>query len=78
VLFMTSNHPEKLDPALTCTGRVDRKFYVDYAQDEELRSFHNRVGQYFPVQPWPEFRGELPERATIADAQALAFRSNGA
>jgi chaperone BCS1 len=75
VLFMTSNHPERLDPALTRAGRVDRKFFIDYARDEELRTFHSRVGQYYAVQPWPEFRNCLPEQATIADAQALALRS---
>jgi chaperone BCS1 len=75
LLFMTANHPETLDPALTRAGRVDRKFYVDYARDEELRTFHDRIRLYYAVQPWPEFRRSLPERATIADAQALAFRS---
>jgi chaperone BCS1 len=74
VLFMTSNHPEALDVALTRAGRVDRKFYIDYARDEELRSFHNRIAQYYSVQSWAEFRRALPERATIADAQALAFQ----
>jgi chaperone BCS1 len=74
VLFMTSNHPELLDMALTRAGRVDRKLYIDYARDEELQSFHSRIAQYYSVQPWPEFRGSLPERATIADAQALAFQ----
>jgi chaperone BCS1 len=74
VLFMTSNHPEMLDIALTRAGRVDRKFYVDHARDEELQSFHSRIAQYYSVQPWPEFRDSLPERATIADAQALAFQ----
>ncbi len=73
VLFMTTNHPETLDAALTRAGRVDRKFYIDYARDEELQSFHRRLAQYYSVQPWPEFRAALPGRATIADAQALAF-----
>lgn len=74
VLFMTANHPETLDLALTRAGRVDRKFYVDYARDEELRSFHSRIAQYHPVQAWPEFRAALPSQATIADAQALALQ----
>lgn len=74
VLFMTSNHQEMLDPALTRAGRVDRNFYIDYAEDAELQKFHSRVAQYYSVQPWPEFRDSLPERATIADAQALAFQ----
>jgi mitochondrial chaperone BCS1 len=74
VLFMTANHPERLDAALTRAGRVDRKFYIDYARDEELRRFYNRLAQYYPMQPWSEFRAALPGRATIADAQALAFQ----
>ena len=74
VLFMTSNHPEALDPALIRAGRVDRRFHIDYVRDEELQSFHARLARYYPVQPWPEFRASLPERATIADAQALAFQ----
>lgn len=77
VLFMTANHPETLDAALTRAGRVDRKFYIDYARDEELRSFHGRLAQHYAVRPWPEFRASLPERATIADAQALAFQRTG-
>ena len=78
VLFMTANHPEKLDAALTRAGRVDRKFYIDYARDEELRSFHSRIARYYAVLPWPEFREALPVRATIADAQALAFQGRAA
>jgi chaperone BCS1 len=74
VLFMTSNHPEALDPALIRAGRVDRRFHIDYARDKELRAFHARLARYYSVQPWPEFRATLPERATIADAQALAFQ----
>ena len=74
MLFMTANHPETLDFALTRAGRVDRKLSIDYARDEELRCFHSRIAQYHPVQPWPEFRAALPHRATIADAQALALR----
>lgn len=73
VLFMTANHPERLDAALTRAGRVDRRFFIDYARDEELRRFHERVARYSPVPPWPEFRAALPVRATIADAQALVF-----
>lgn len=76
VLFMTANHPETLDFALTRPGRVDRRFYIDYARDEELRCFRDRIAQYYPVQPWAEFRATLPPQATIADAQALALQAN--
>jgi chaperone BCS1 len=36
VLFMTTNYPEKLDPALTRPGRVDMKYYIGYASAEQL------------------------------------------
>jgi chaperone BCS1 len=78
VLFMTANHPETLDYALTRAGRIDRKFYIDYARDEELKCFHSRIAQYHPVQPWPDFRAALPQRTTIADAQALALQGKRA
>lgn len=77
VLFITANHPETLDFALTRAGRVDRKFQLDYASDEELGTFHNRIAQYRPIEPWSEFRAALPLRATIADAQALALQGKG-
>ncbi|KAJ5971849.1 ATPase AAA-type core [Penicillium vulpinum] len=30
ILIMTTNHPEKLDPALTRSGRVDQKYHFDF------------------------------------------------
>jgi len=30
LLVMTTNHPEKLDPALIRPGRVDKKFHLTY------------------------------------------------
>lgn len=74
VLFMTANRPETLDFALTRAGRADRKFFIDYARDEEIKCFYDRTARYLPLQPWPEFRAALPVEATIADAQALALR----
>jgi SpoVK/Ycf46/Vps4 family AAA+-type ATPase len=34
---MTSNHPEKLDPALIRPGRVNLKLYLGYIQLEEAK-----------------------------------------
>ncbi len=37
VLFLTTNHPEKLDPALVRPGRVDRKVELGYATPDQAR-----------------------------------------
>lgn len=36
ILFMTTNYPEKLDPAFTRPGRVDMKVYIGHATDSQL------------------------------------------
>ena len=35
LLVMTTNHPEKLDPALIRPGRVDKKFHLSYLVGEQ-------------------------------------------
>lgn len=48
ILFMTTNYPDRLDPALTRPGRVDMKVYIGYASDEQLsRAFE----KFYPPQP---------------------------
>lgn len=42
ILFMTTNYPERLDPALTRPGRVDMKFYIGYASDGQLSKAFER------------------------------------
>lgn len=42
ILFMTTNYPNKLDPALTRPGRVDMKFYIGYASDLQLKRAFER------------------------------------
>lgn len=40
IIFMTTNHPEKLDPALTRPGRADVKIYIGHAtKDQAYRLF---------------------------------------
>lgn len=36
ILFLTTNHPERLDAALVRPGRIDRKFELSYATWEQL------------------------------------------
>jgi mitochondrial chaperone BCS1 len=35
ILFMTTNHPERLDPALVRPGRIDRKVELGYASETQ-------------------------------------------
>lgn len=57
---MTTNHPEKLDPALIRPGRVNKKVYMGYmrrAEAEQMRA------HYFPG-------------VRLADEQQAAFVSS--
>jgi len=42
IFLMTTNHPEKLDPALIRPGRIDRKVCLDYAGPEQKNELHKR------------------------------------
>lgn len=46
IVVMTTNHFEKLDPALVRAGRIDRKFYIGNATQEQARSLFMR---FFPI-----------------------------
>ena len=43
IVVMTSNHPEKLDPALIRPGRVNLKLYLGYIELPEARRRLPRV-----------------------------------
>lgn len=38
LIFMTTNHPERLDPALIRPGRVDYKALIDNATEDQVRA----------------------------------------
>jgi mitochondrial chaperone BCS1 len=42
IIFMTTNHPEKLDPALIRPGRVDVKEYFGYATPYQVKEMFLR------------------------------------
>ncbi|XP_066975605.1 mitochondrial chaperone BCS1 isoform X1 [Macrobrachium rosenbergii] len=42
IVFMTTNYPERLDPALIRPGRVDLKQYVGYCTSYQLESMFSR------------------------------------
>jgi chaperone BCS1 len=45
LVFATTNHPEKLDPALVREGRFDLKLNIGYLTNETL---HDYVGRLYP------------------------------
>ena len=57
ILIMTSNHAEKLDPALIRPGRVDLRLEIGYVNTEILEQFlisfydHGLDGKYFEIRP---------------------------
>lgn len=59
LLFMTTNYPEKLDPALTRPGRVDMKIYIGYASNCQLARAFDKF--------YPSKTGE-PDGRSFVDA----------
>src|SRR5271168_1416440 len=42
IIFMTTNHPEKLDPALIRPGRVDVMEYIGHATEYQMQQMFSR------------------------------------
>lgn len=72
LLFMTTNHPELLDPALTRPGRIDRRFHIGYAEaGQAARYFEHFYGsEYFELAL--KFGDEVGNRkVTMAEIQNI-------
>jgi chaperone BCS1 len=46
ILVMTTNHPEKLDPALIRPGRIDKIIYLGYMQAPEAKMVIMMIYRY--------------------------------
>lgn len=70
IVFMTTNHLEKLDPALIRPGRVDMKVHFDYANYEQITRMFEA---FYPNEDCKidilEFIDSLPSRPTMAEVQ---------
>mmetsp|Transcript_30120 Transcript_30120/g.76081 ORF Transcript_30120/g.76081 Transcript_30120/m.76081 type:complete len:731 (+) Transcript_30120:76-2268(+) len=58
ILIMTTNHPEKLDPALIRPGRVDKKFLLTYMRGAQSAMM---VSHYFQMELKDADRGRIEE-----------------
>lgn len=70
ILVMTTNFPEKLDPALVRPGRIDRVFDLSYMNDDE---FEMACRSYYGMKPW----FKVPENLTAAKAQLAMQLADG-
>jgi len=61
ILVMTTNHPEKLDPALIRPGRIDKKLLLGYMAPRESCQM---VGHYF--------QREMPQELSMRLEQAIS------
>ena len=68
LLFATTNHPERLDPALVRPGRIDRRVEIGLADREQLRRIFQR---FFPAADpalAERFAASLPDRQLAMSA----------
>ena len=74
IVVMTTNHAEKLDPALIRPGRADRRFEIGYATaDEARRLFLTMLPDFASLAD--RFAETLTNpRATIADLQGVLLQ----
>lgn len=60
IVIMTSNHPEKLDPALIRPGRMDLNIHFDRCNRDDIREMIEKItGMYVPdtlLENVPEFK----------------------
>jgi chaperone BCS1 len=70
ILVMTTNHPEKLDSALTRPGRVDLKEEIGLLQPPEILTMSNQ----FLGDKGPEFAKQFNEPITASELQRLLIK----
>jgi mitochondrial chaperone BCS1 len=83
ILMMTTNHKEKLDPALLRPGRADVHVKLNYASENQMKGLFKKFFPDSTAEDQARFANELPEfKINMAKLQGhfLKFRDdiNGA
>ncbi|RWS03314.1 hypothetical protein B4U79_02697 [Dinothrombium tinctorium] len=74
IMFMTTNHVQRLDPALIRPGRVDRRQIIDYPSEDQQRQVFTR---FYPdaeqslVEDFISKMSESPKKRSVAEIQGL-------
>jgi mitochondrial chaperone BCS1 len=79
IVFMTTNHPERLDPALIRPGRVDLQVLIDDASPEQARRLFTRFYRYEDgSEGWENVsKDELEELGLAVEEQIAKELANG-
>lgn len=72
LIFMTSNHPETLDPAMVRPGRVDYRMQFTQATEEQIRKMFTRLRPFGKVDNWLVYAGDK----SMAEVQKLMMVSS--
>jgi len=68
ILIMTTNHPEKLDPALIRPGRIDKIIYLGYLQAPEAKEMvEHYFGDELTTPQWNRLEAALGSPPGMAD-----------
>lgn len=76
ILILTTNHPEKLDPALIRPGRVDMKIEFTLAGKDAIGGLFERMFEDYSTSPSPS--PPTPSKPSPKDSKPLALPSPAA
>lgn len=76
ILILTTNHPEKLDPALIRPGRVDMKIEFTLAGKDAIGGLFERMFEDYSTSPSPS--PSTPPKPSPKDSKPLALPSPAA
>ena len=70
IVIITTNHIEKLDPALIRTGRIHKKYYIDNPDTHQIESYLNKFfNQKIEI-------GKLIEQVSMSDVVNHCIETN--
>ena len=75
MIFLTTNHPDKLDPALIRHGRIDARFHFPNASEQQVIKMYQRFNPNSNGEA-EEFQRSLNEEHSMASIQEMLWDAN--